>query len=53
MPWQDAARRRGPLIRRGLELESGFRFRLFFENGMAPALAEGLIKGSRLLGLPE
>ena len=43
----------GPFLRRGLELEPGFRIRLFFEHGMAPGLAERLIGGSRLLGLPE
>ena len=42
-----------PLVRRGLELEPGFRIRLFFELGLAPALAEILAEGSRLLGLPE
>ena len=42
-----------PFVRRGLELEPGFRFRMFFELGLAPALAEKLSEGSRLLGLPE
>ena len=42
-----------PLVRRGLELEPGFRIRMFFELGLAPALAERLAEGSRLLGLPE
>jgi TolB-like protein len=38
---------------RGLELEPGFRIRLFFEHGLAPALRSRLIEGARLLGLPE
>ena len=42
-----------PFFRRGLELEPGFRIRLFFEHGLGPALAEKLVEGSRLLGLPE
>jgi TolB-like protein len=42
-----------PILRRGLELEPGFRARLFSVHGMAPALAERLVQGSRLLGLPE
>jgi adenylate cyclase len=42
-----------PLVRRGLEFEPGFRIRLIFEHGLAPALAEKLVEGARLLGLPE
>ena len=42
-----------PFVRRGLELEPGFRIRMFFELGLAPALAERLAEGARLLGLPE
>jgi tetratricopeptide (TPR) repeat protein len=42
-----------PSVRRGLELEPSFSIRLFLVHGMAPALAERLIEGSRLLGLPE
>jgi hypothetical protein len=42
-----------PFVRRGSELEPGFRIRLFFEHGLAPKLAEKMIEGSRLLGLPE
>ena len=42
-----------PLVRRGLELEPGFRIRMFFELGLAPALAEKMAEGARLLGLPE
>jgi TolB-like protein/class 3 adenylate cyclase len=41
------------LIRRGLELEPGFRIRIFSEFGMTQPLAEKFIKGARLLGLPE
>ena len=40
-------------VRRGLDLEPGFRIRMFFELGLAPALAEKLAEGARLLGLPE
>ena len=42
-----------PLIRRGLELEPGFRIRLIHEHGLAPGLVEKLVEGARLLGLPE
>ena len=42
-----------PLVRRGLDLEPSFRTRMLFELGLAPALAERLAEGSRLLGLPE
>jgi TolB-like protein len=41
------------LLGRGFELEPGFRTRLFFEHGLAPPLADKLVEGSRLLGLPE
>ena len=41
------------LIQRGLELEPGFRIRIFSEFGMAPPLAAKFIEGARLLGLPE
>jgi adenylate cyclase len=40
-------------VRRGLEIEPGFRIRMFFELGLTPALAEKLAEGARLLGLPE
>jgi TolB-like protein len=40
-------------VRRGLELEPGFRIRVFSEFGMAPPLAEKFMEGARLLGLPE
>jgi hypothetical protein len=36
-----------------LEIEPGFRIRLFIELEMPPALAEKLAEGARLLGLPE
>lgn len=42
-----------PIVRRLLELEPGFRLRLFFEVGMARAVADGLAEGGRILGLPE
>jgi TolB-like protein/tetratricopeptide (TPR) repeat protein len=42
-----------PFVRRGLEIEPGFRIRMFFELGLAPVLAEKLADGARLLGLPE
>ncbi len=42
-----------PAVRRGLELEPGFRIRIFSEFGMAPGLAETFSKGARLLALPE
>ncbi len=42
-----------PVVRRGLELEPGFRIRVFLEYGMASLLRERLVQGARLLGLPE
>jgi adenylate cyclase len=42
-----------PSVRRGLELEPGFRIRIFAEFGMAPPLAEAFSRGARLLALPE
>jgi len=41
------------LVQRGLELEPGFRIRIFSEFGMARAIAEKFAEGTRLLGLPE
>jgi adenylate cyclase len=41
-----------PLVRRGLELEPGFRLRFFFEL-IAPEIADKFVEGGRLLGLPE
>jgi adenylate cyclase len=43
----------GPVVRRGIEREPGFRFRLFSELGVEPALTEKFADGSRRLGLPE
>lgn len=42
-----------PVVRRGLELEPGFRIRAYFELGVAPLLRDRLVEGARLLGLPE
>ena len=42
-----------PSVQRGLELEPGFRLRIFSEFGMARAIAEKFVEGGRLLGLPE
>jgi adenylate cyclase len=41
------------LVERGLELEPGFRIRIFSEFGMARPVAEIFAEGARLLGLPE
>ena len=41
-----------PRARRGLELEPGFRSRMFFELGLGQPLMEKFTDGSRLLGLP-
>ncbi len=40
-------------VQRGLELEPGFRVRVFSEFGMARPIAEKFAEGARLLGLPE
>ena len=42
-----------PLVRRGLELEPGFRIKIFSEFGMVSRVADKFIEGARLLGLPE
>ena len=42
-----------PLVKRGFELEPGFRLRIFSEFGMARPIAEKFVEGGRLLGLPE
>ncbi len=42
-----------PIASRGLELEPGFRMRVFFEHGMAPLLRDRLMQGASLLGLAE
>ena len=38
-------------VDRGVQLEPGFRIRLFYEHGLAPALADRLVEGAKLLGL--
>jgi tetratricopeptide (TPR) repeat protein len=40
-------------LRRGLELEPGFRARLFSEQGIAQTITDRLVQGARLLGLPD
>jgi TolB-like protein len=40
-------------LRRGLELEPGFRSRIFFEIGIPQAMADRFAQGARLLGLPD
>jgi TolB-like protein/Tfp pilus assembly protein PilF len=42
----------GP-VQRGLELEPGFRIRIFSEFGMSPLISDKFIEGARVLGLPE
>ncbi len=42
-----------PIAQRGLELEPGWRIRMLSEIGLVPAIADKLIAGARLLGLPE
>jgi adenylate cyclase len=42
-----------PSVQRGLELEPGFRIRIFSEFGMASPIADRFAEGARLLGLPE
>ena len=41
------------VVQRGLELETGFRIRVFSEFGMARPIAEKFSERARLLGLPE
>jgi adenylate cyclase len=41
------------LVQQGLELEPGFRIRIFSEFGMARPIADKFAEGARLLGLPE
>jgi adenylate cyclase len=43
----------GPVIRRGLELEPGFRARIVHETWFAPVVGEKFLAGARILGLPE
>ncbi|MBB3394898.1 MULTISPECIES: adenylate/guanylate cyclase domain-containing protein [unclassified Rhizobium] len=42
-----------PAVQRLLELEPGFRLRVFFELGMVRAIADRFADGARMLGLPE
>ncbi len=42
-----------PIVQRLLELEPGFRLRVYFETGMARAVGDRFAEGARLLGLPE
>jgi TolB-like protein/class 3 adenylate cyclase len=41
------------LVERGLELEPTFRAGVVYAAGMAPLVADRLVEGARLLGLPE
>jgi adenylate cyclase len=41
----------GPIVRRALELEPGFRNRFFLGIGMVPAIANKLVEGAHLLAL--
>jgi len=43
----------GPIVRRALELEPGFRNRFFLDIGLIPAIADKLVEGAHLLGLPD
>ena len=43
----------GPVFARGLELEPQLRVRGLRELGFVPALTEKIVRGARLLGLPE
>ncbi len=40
-------------VERGLELEPAFHNRMYYQWGIAPALAEKFVEGGRILGLPE
>jgi adenylate cyclase len=42
-----------PIVRRGFELDPGFRVRVLAELGFDPTIAEKFVEGARLLGLPE
>lgn len=42
-----------PVIRRAIELEPDFRFRLFQELGLAQPLVDALFEGASALGLPQ
>jgi adenylate cyclase len=41
------------IARRGRELEPGWRIRALSEIGLVPEIADKLIEGAQLLGLPE
>ena len=41
------------VVRRALELEPGFRNRFFLDIGLVPAIADKLVEGAHLLGLPD
>ncbi len=41
------------IVRRALELEPGFRNRFFLDIGLVPAIADKLVEGAHLLGLPD
>ena len=43
----------GPIARRGLELVPTYRISAFASTGVARSIADKLIEGARLLGLPE
>jgi adenylate cyclase len=43
----------GPIVRRALELEPGFRNRFFLDIGLVPAIANKLVEGAHLLGLTD
>ena len=41
------------VVRRALELEPSFRNRFFLDIGLVPAIADKLVEGAHLLGLPD
>ncbi len=41
------------IVRRALELEPGFRNRFFLDIGLVSAIADKLVEGAHLLGLPD
>jgi adenylate cyclase len=42
-----------PIVRQGLDIEPGWRIRMWFAVGIAQGIADRLAEGGRLLGLPE
>ena len=40
-------------VARGLELEPAFQNRVYYQWGIAPAIAQKFVEGGRMLGLPE